>query len=193
MFSVNPILDWITAHGIAGSVLVTALVTFVIFLLTRVVEIIVHATTVRSTRKRLIIGLFREVKANLVSIEAFLDDQPHPSEMRNKVIADRNLRPLMIVDETSQFYDSTTSLLPDIRSECLLTLSEFYAEIRKVNAIKDAFESNAFPTISDDGRAGTVDDLWRGCRIAEKVGWKALYEMELAYPRQWFKAFRSLR
>ena len=185
--------DWVAAHGAAGPAFVAAAAAFVIFLLTRIVEIAVHAVNVRSTRRRLVIGLFREVKANLASIETFLDSQPHPIEMRNKVIADRNLRPLMIVDETSQFYDSITSALPDIRSECLLTLSEFYAEIRRVNAIKDAFESNAFATISNEGRAGTVDDLWRGCRTAEKVGWKALYEMELAYPRHWFRDFRSLR
>ena len=189
----NTVLDWVTAHGIAGSAFVAALVAFIIFLLTRVIEIVVHANNVRATRKRLVIGLFREVKANLTSIEKFLDEDPHPITMRNKVIADRDLRPLMIVDETSQFYDSITASLPDIRSECLLTLSEFYAVIRRVNAIKDAFESNAFGTISDEGRASTVDDLWRGCRTAEKVGWKALYEMELAYPRHWFKDFRSLR
>jgi len=140
-----------------------------------------------------VIGLFREVKANLGSIEKFLDDNPHPTDMRQKVTSNPKLRPLMIVDETSQFYDSITATLPDIRSDCLLALSEFYAEIRRVNSIKDAFESNAFLTISPEGRADTVDDLWKGCRRAEKVGWKALYEIELAYPRQWFTAFRSLR
>jgi hypothetical protein len=189
----NGLFDWVTAHGVGGSALVAAAVAFVIFLLTRIVEIIAHAVNVRNTRRRLIIGLFREVKANVTTIEDFLDRQPHPIEMRNKVIADRNLRPLMIVDETSQFYDSITSALPDIKSDCLLALSEFYAAIRKVNAIKDAFESNAFPTISDDGRGSTADDLWKGCRVAEKAGWKALYEMELAYPREWFTAFKSLR
>jgi hypothetical protein len=97
----------------------------------------------------------------------------------------------MIVDETTQFYDAITSSLPDIHPDCLIRLSEFYSLIRKLEHIREAFESAAFPTISADGRAGTVSDLWDACRQAEKAGGKALYELELAYPRHWFAHFRS--
>jgi hypothetical protein len=97
----------------------------------------------------------------------------------------------MIVDETTQFYDSIISSLPDVEAHCIVRLTEFYSVIRKLHDIRDAIEGAAFPTISDDGRAGTIDDLWSACRQAEKAGWRALYELELAYPRRWFSFFRS--
>jgi hypothetical protein len=182
---------WFQAHVTTAPAIIAALAAFVIFLLTRIAEIIGHWTTVRSTRKRLIVGLYREIRSNVKSIEAFLDAQPHPTTMREKVIKDRHFRPLMIVDETTQFHDSNMASLPMIRSSCLLILSEFYDQMRRVNGVKDAFESNAFSTISAEGRAGTVDDLWQGCQRAAEVGRKALDEFELAYPRKWFVTFRS--
>lgn len=173
-----------------GPAMTAALVAFIIFLLTRIAEIAAHWNTVRSTRKRLVVGLYCEIHSNVKSIEAFLEAQPHPTDMRDKVIKDRHFRPLMIVDETTQFHDSNMALLPMIRSGCLLVLSEFYDQMRRVNGVKDAFESNAFPTISAEGRAGTVDDLWEGCRKAAAVGTDALKKLELTYPGKWFASLR---
>jgi len=145
----------------------------------------------RATRKRIVTGLFREVRSNLGEIEKFLGKRPYPEELRQKVRTDANFRPVMIVTETTQFYDSIAASLPDVRVECLHALSDFYDKLRIINKIAETFESKAFSTISPDGREGTVNDLWFACREAEKGGWKALYELELAYPRKWFRDFKS--
>jgi hypothetical protein len=59
-----------------------------------------------------------------------------------------------------------------------------------MRAFAEAFTSSAYPTISDEGRMRLLDRLWESCRRVEKLGWKALYELELAYPRKWFREFR---
>ena len=51
-----------------------------------------------------------------------------------------------------------------------------------MRAFAEAFTSSAYPTISDEGRMRLLDRLWESCRRVEKLGWKALYELELAYP-----------
>lgn len=185
------LVGWITLHGTAGAAIVAALVAFTVFILTRVAEIVVRWTDKRSARKRAVVGLFTEVQFNLSTIEKFLDNSPYPAVIQQKVRENPNFRPMMIVEETTQFYDAITSSLPDVEATSLTRLSEFYTTIRRLEEIRRAFESNSFVTISGEGRAGAIEDLWQACRQAEKAGWKALYELELAYPRRWFSYFKS--
>jgi hypothetical protein len=188
---IERLLGWITLHGVAGGAIVAALVAFTVFILTRVFEIFFRWSDQRAARKRAVVGLFTEVKYNVTSIETFLNGNPYPGLIQSSIRENENFRPLMIVDETTQFYDAIVASLPDIEPECLIRLSEFYSTIRKLQAIRGAFESAAFPTISANGRASTVDELWGACRQAEKAGSQAKYELELAYPRRWFARFRS--
>jgi hypothetical protein len=184
-------LHWLTQSGTAGGAIVAAAVAIVIFLLTRVVEIFYRWRDARGARRRAVVGLYTEVRYNLNGISSFLDaPSSYPAALQDKVRGEPNFRPLMIVDETSQFYDSIISSLPDIHPECIKRLTEFYSVVRKLHDIRDAFEGSAYPTISPDGRAGTIDELWQACRRAEIAGWRALYELELAYPRHWFTSLQ---
>lgn len=184
-------VQWVKDNGTAGSAIIAAAVAIILFLLTRIVEMIGAWRGRRATRRRIVVGLYKEVQFNVGTIERFLDLSPYPGDLREKVRTEPTFRPLLIIDETTQFYDSIAASLPEVDSDCLIALSQFYEKIRKQHAIADAFESAAFATISPEGKAGTVDDLWRACRQAEKEGWKALYELELNYPRAWFSDFRS--
>lgn len=180
---------WAKDSGV-GSAVIAASVAVTLFLITRTIEIFGQWRSIRATRRRIVIGLFKEVQANVRSIEAFLDRSPYPGELREKTRRNRAFRPLIIVDETTQFFDSIAASMPDIEPQCLIALSRFYDTIRKEQTVAKAFEAPSFPTLSPDGRASTVDDLWKACRAAEKEGLKALYELELAYPRKWFADFR---
>lgn len=187
----NSLVAWISSNGVAGGAIVAALVAFTVFILTRIYEFALRWGDKRAARRRAVVGLFTEVRYNLTGIEKFLDSSPYPGVIQAKVRESQDFRPMIIVDETTQFYASIIPSLPDIEPICIERLTEFYSVIRKLHDIRDAIEGAAFPTISPDGRAGTIDDLWSACRQAEKAGWKALYELELAYPRRWFSYFRS--
>lgn len=179
------------AANAAQGAMITASVAVLIFIATRLIEIWSHWRNARSMRRRIVIGLFKEVQQNLNNIKQFLDENPYPGDLRDKVRANCAFRPLMIVEETTQFYDSIAPSLPEVQSASLIALSRFYDTIRTEKAIAAAFDSPAFPTLSATGRESTVDDLWRALRDAEREGLKALYELELAYPRKWFRDFRS--
>lgn len=184
------LIKWINQNNPAAAVILAAAVPIGLFAVARFIEICWNAYNRFLLRRRIVVGLFREVKANILCIEKFLDENPYPGSLRDKVQADPKLRPLVILQETTQFYDSITASLPEVDSGCLIALSRFYDKIRQQYAITASFEGAAFLTISPDGRGGVIDELWKGCRQAEKEGWKALYELELAYPRRWFRRLK---
>lgn len=188
--TVQELVAWLSSNA-GGGALLAASVAVLIFIATRLVEIVGHWLNARSMRRRIVIGLFKEVQQNLENIKSFLDANPYPGDLREKVKNDPAFRPLMILEETTQFYDSIAASLPEVQSESLIALSRFYDKIRTEHEIAKAFAGPAFPTLSAEGRTSTVDDLWRALREARREGLKALYELELAYPRRWFRDFRS--
>lgn len=185
------LIKWIDQTNPAGAAILAAAVAVALFALARVIEMIWNWYNRRGLKRRLVVGLFREVRANVICIENFLDASPYPGDLREKVKSDAGFRPLVILQETTQFYDSITASLPEINSDCLIALSKFYDMIREQYAITSSFEGAAFLAISGEGRADIIDALWKRCRRAEKEGWKAMYELELAYPRHWFRHFKS--
>jgi hypothetical protein len=186
----DSLTTWFSANGAIAGATITAMVAFAIFFLTRAAEIVLIWVNKKATRKRLVIGLFQEVKYNLIQLERFHGGAPDSQTVRAKVLSDSNFRPLVVRAETAQFYDAIMVSLPEIDAKCLIALSRFYEKLRRQERIADAFESLAFMTISPDGRAHLVDSLWEATRHAEGDGWKVLYEFELAYPRSWFSAFK---
>ncbi|KAA2236958.1 hypothetical protein [Salinarimonas soli] len=146
-----------------------------------------------TARKRLVIGLFEEVRRSVEKFETFLKETPLPTIVRERARTDKTFRPLVISPVTTDFYDVVMESTPEIKASCQVALAEFYEQVRITIRVAEAFQSPAFLTLSDDGRAGTVDDLWIAMREAEKLGWQAMYELELAYPREWFSGFKSLR
>jgi hypothetical protein len=187
----NNLANWISARGPAGAAIVAALVAFSVFLLTRIAEIIQRWIDQRAARRRVVVGLYREVQDNRLKLSSFLKDSPNPDSVRDRVKSDANLRPLLILDQTTQFFDAIVATLPDIRPRCLLVLTEFYGEMQAARAIREGLEGVAFLTISADGRASIIDDLWLVFRKAEQAAVRALYEIELAYPRRWFGHLKS--
>ena len=176
------LLDWITSRGTAGSAIVAAIVALGLFFLARVAELIQRQVDKRATRRRAVVGLFTEVRANVREVEEFLETTSFPAAAREKIKVDKEFRPLIIMTESAS--------LPDITPASLIALSLFYDQVREMRAFAEAFTSSAYPTISDEGRMRLLDRLWESCRRVEKLGWKALYELELAYPRKWFREFR---
>ena len=112
--------------------------------------------------------------------------------MKERVRADRTYRPVFIVQST-KFYDLCALSLPDIHFRALVALSGFYDKISQEIAIVKSFEGQAFPTISDEGRVGLINDLWEACKKAETDGKNALVQLERAYPRRWFRRLRQFK
>lgn len=186
----DSLTTWFSANGAIAGAIITAMVALAIFFLTRAIEIVSILANKKATRKRLVIGLFQEVKYNVAQLARFHGAAADSHTVKGKVLSDPNFRPLVVRAETAQFYDAITASLPEIDTTCLIALSQFYEKLRRQERIAAAFESLAFMTISQDGRAQLVDALWEATRNAEGDGWKVLYEFKLAYPPRWFNAFK---
>lgn len=175
----------------AGAAILAASLAVILFVAARIAEMVVAWRRHRALRRRIAIGLFKEIRENVACVGRCLDEKPHPGELREKVKADRNLRPLIVPEETTQFYNSVAASLPEIKeAECLLAVSRFYEKMRHQFAIIAAFEGAAFATVSVEARANAVDELWICFRQVEKEGLKALYELQLAHPRRWFDGLK---
>lgn len=75
--------QWI--NGVAGGVVFTAAVTIILFVIARFLEMFFAWRNRVAFRRRLVIGLFREVRANVLCVEKFLDENPYPGPLRKKV------------------------------------------------------------------------------------------------------------
>jgi hypothetical protein len=117
------LLDWITSRGTAGSAIVAAIVALGLFFLARVAELIQRQVDKRATRRRAVVGLFTEVRANVREVEEFLETTSFPAAAREKIKVDKEFRPLIIMTESTQFYDAVIASLPDITPASLIALS----------------------------------------------------------------------
>lgn len=73
------LLDWITSRGTAGSAIVAAIVALGLFFLARVAELIQRQVDKRAPRRRAVVGLFTEVRANVREVEEFLETTSFPA------------------------------------------------------------------------------------------------------------------
>jgi hypothetical protein len=185
----HEILVWLDANASHGAV-ITASATVSVFFATRLIDMVAGWASHQTARRRTIIGLYKEVLDNLEKLKRFPADQATRDSYKQTIRANPNFRPLFVIQESTKFYDLSALTLPDIHSAALLALSGFYSLIAEEIAIARAFEGMAFPTISDDGRAGLIDDLWDACRNAQAQGHKALEQLERTYPRRWFRRFK---
>ena len=193
MVSFSDLTGWISANGTSGPAILAASVAIVIFIATRLAEFVGSIIARRRNQRRIVIGLLAEVHSNLDGFKKFLDEMPDPHVLCNKVLKDNQYRPMVISSQSSEFYRAITASIPDIEAACLVALSDFYDQVQMAHAIGEAFEAPSFTTLSPEGRSSLVTDLWGAFRKAERTGWQAMYELELAYPRSWFREFRSLR
>jgi hypothetical protein len=125
------LLDWITSRGTAGSAIVAAIVALGLFFLARVAELIQRQVDKRAPRRRAVVGLFTEVRANVREVEEFLETTSFPAAAREKIKVDKEFRPLIIMTESTQFYDAVIASLPDITPASLIALSLFTTRCAK--------------------------------------------------------------
>ena len=184
-----PWLVWLDANASHGAV-ITASATVAVFFATRLIDMAAGWASRQAARRRTIIGLYKEVFDNLEKLRRFPADEATRESYKRTIRANPAFRPLFVIQESTKFYDLSALTLPDIHSAALLALSGFYSLIAEEIAIAKAFEGAAFPTISDEGRAGLVDDLWDACRNAQRQGETALAQLERVYPRRWFRRFK---
>lgn len=186
-------------HRQAAGAAVTAAAAVTVFLVTQAIVLAFRWRDRRIIQKRLVIGLYAEIDSNLREIREFADQKQFYLLVRARVGRSDHrrvptkpaneplFRPLIVVTESSRFFSASASLIPEIRTDALLPLMEFYRLIEELEERRAAFETKAFETISPSGRQGTVDDLWYSATRAADVGSHALTKLKEEYPSRWFR------
>ena len=180
---------WIEANKVAGS-MITAAVALLLFAATRLLERLVRLSERVALRRRLVIGLHAEIGSNVKEIEEFTDNiaffKAVKERVRQHVPGEPVFRPLIVITESSRFFLASAGSIPELKTEALVPLMEFYRLIEELSDRRDAFETQAYALISSGGRAGTVDDLWLTGTKAKLVGLHAQKKFLELYPRKWF-------
>ena len=142
---------WFTSSGPTGPAILAGSITLLVFLLTRLNEIYVASQARKTTKRRMAIGLYEEVRRNVESIEALLKARPDPVEIMKKVSEVEGFRPLLIISQGMDFYSSVTASIPDIETAPLIAVVDFYDQPYSVHRIAAAFEGRAFATPQSGG------------------------------------------
>jgi hypothetical protein len=113
-------IDFVTSSSAVEGATIAAIAAFLIFFLTRLTEIILIWVNRRGSRKRLVIGLFQEVRYNITQLDRFLLAKDVTVQMKKNIAGDLTYRPLVIGDDITQFYDAVAASLPDISPSCMM-------------------------------------------------------------------------
>jgi hypothetical protein len=194
--------NWLDAGQNIQGPIIAATVAILVFVLSRVVDLLLRRRDRYNIRRRLVVGLYAEVESNLEEIVQFVDNEDfldvivlkiRDSEMhRSSTHAETTLfRPLIVITESSRFFSASASLIPEIKNRALVPLMEFYRYLEELEDRRDAFESKAFETISLEGRIGTVYDLWNSASAAKTSGKHTLNVLAATYPDAWFRELKN--
>jgi hypothetical protein len=174
---------------------VAATAAIIVFVLRWIVDASFRRFDRINLRKRLVIGLCAEIDSNLKEIIDFVDNGPYLQKINERIRRDGDpaaggeaFRPSVTITESSRFFAASASMIPELKTDVLFPLMEFYRFIEELESRRDAFESKAFTTISIEGRIGLVDDLLTTGKQAKAFGQRSLTMMERVYPR-WYQQF----
>ncbi len=179
-----------TEQAIGG--LITASAALLVFVVSQWIGFVIRRYDRAIVRRRLVVGLHAEIGSNLKEIREFVDREAYFEAVRAKIREEgeqgRVFRPAIVITESSRFFSANAGLIPELRVAALVPLMEFYRLIEELDDRRGAFESKAYETISPDGRAGLVDDLWMTGTKAKLTGEHTLAVLQAEYPSTWFRA-----
>jgi hypothetical protein len=193
--------DWVDRNNIKGAV-VAAAAAIIVFVLTRVADLAIRWRDRIIMRRRLVVGLYNEIESNLAEINLFVassdaarlvagrlrEDAERRAARRQEGVEDDEpvFRPLIVITESSRFFNANAALTPELKRQVLVPLMEFYRALEELDRRQAAFESKAFETISVEARISTVADLWNTGSDAKTFGEAALTAFRETYPDAWF-------
>lgn len=188
--------DALTHSDLVKSVISPTVAIF-LFILTQIVQIVFKRLDLRNERKRIIIGIYKEISENLAYNIKLLDQLSIIGLIKARIIYDSRsadaekrtptYRPLIAITQSSKFYDAVASALPTLEVATMVRISSYYKPVNDQKIVAETIASYAFLHISTQSRCETIDELWEAFRESHFKGLVAVEFIAKTYPASWFR------
>jgi len=163
---------------------IAVLVTAALFVMGRLFEIYVRYTDRRETRRRLVHAIYTEINHNLEELKRFVDD---PDRMNVELMLDAMKQdprraPFVVYARNMRFFDDMVKDAPELKSAVLDAVVRFYSQLEKVYAFIEAFGTERFRLLTDNGKRDALETYIAEAERAVSFGQSALRAFGDHYP-----------
>ncbi|MFN4010408.1 MAG: hypothetical protein ACK4K8_10675 [Pannonibacter sp.] len=170
--------------SIPAAAAVTASVSVVIWVATRLFDWIKDWRTTRRENRNYIRALYAEIDFNTYDMQVFVLSSASIDAIVEKVRNDQEFTPHITDAHHTEIYDiyrSNVSKITYFNNDLIGHLVHFYGLLKKIKTQIDGIHLKSFTLISADGREATIREIFKTALDCEVLGRKILSLMELEY------------
>lgn len=172
----------------------------VIFFLTQMAALAFKRSDRRQDLNTIVVGIYEEIRSNIAYNDKFLADDKTLPAVKEKIRANEaetqrtniapDYRPLIVITESSQYYDGVIRETPKMTPESLIAVRRYYRTVNDQRLTAAQISSESFLTIEPESRCDLIDDLWKVFGESHETAKKALDVLNDTYPKKWFRALK---